>query len=492
MKTWRDECGVFGVWNCPEASRLAYLGLYAIQHRGQESAGIVSLNNEKHITHRGMGLVADVFNESKLDLLKGESAIGHVRYSTTGENQLLNAQPLTATLFNGPLAIAHNGNIVNADILRDELKKKGAIFQGTNDTEVILHLLANDLSDDLIECLQGSLIKVKGAYSFALLSDNCLIAGRDSLGMRPLCLGKIIQENREITYVVSSESCSFDLIGAEYVREIEPGEILKISNEGLKSFKFNQNQETKTAQCVFEHVYFSRPDSFVFGKSVYQSRKNFGKWLAKQSAVDADMVVPVPDSGVASAIGYSEESKIPFEFGIIRNHYVGRTFIEPKQSIRSFGVKIKLNPQAHVLKGKKVIIVDDSIVRGTTSKKIIELVRAAGASEVHVRIAAPPTKGPCYYGVDTPDANQLIANRMSVDEIKEYIGADSLSYLTMDGLAEALSYTYEGFKKSFCGACFDLDYPTKLYGEANTSINKISQSLSKEQLRKKNKDPLPN
>lgn len=463
---WKDECGVFGIWNHPESAKLTYLGLYAMQHRGQESAGIVTLDvgaNQKpvHRMHKALGLVSDVFNESNLGLLTGSAAIGHVRYSTTGENLVSNAQPLGSNLLSGPIAVAHNGNIVNASMLRESLQREGAIFQATNDTEILLHLLAKNPSNHLISALIGSLKNLSGAYSFTILAHDRLVAVRDPFGFRPLVLGQI-KSSKSVSYVVASESCAFDLIGAQFLREVEPSEIIEITHEGLKSYKFEAEsiENRKSAQCVFEHVYFARPDSVVFGKSVYNSRKKFGEQLALESGIDADVVIPVPDSGVPSAIGYSQKSKIPFEFGIIRNHYIGRTFIQPTQSIRDIGVKIKLNPQPEVLKDKRVVVIDDSLVRGTTSQKIISLIRQAGAKEVHLRIASPPTTGPCYYGVDTPQKSELIASRNNLEDIRKFIGADTLAYLSEKGMWQALNSGPE----SFCAACFNGDYPTRLNG----------------------------
>lgn len=456
---FRDECGVFGIWNHPQASRLAYLGLYAIQHRGQESAGIVTLDGEAHRAEHGLGLVADVFNEEKLDQLTGRAAIGHVRYSTTGMNSISNAQPLTAQLFNGPIAVGHNGNIVNADTLKRELKSQGSIFKGTNDTEVILHMIARHQSNDLLECLKSSLEKLDGAFSLVVLSHKAMFAARDAYGFRPLVLGELQDpETGKPSPVVASETCAFDLIGARFVREIEPGEIFWVDADGSHSIKLDR--KVKAAKCVFEHVYFARPDSVVFGESVYEVRKRAGRILAREDRVDVDIIVPVPDSGVPAAIGYSAESGRPFELGIIRNHYIGRTFIQPQQSVRDVGVKIKLNPQMAVLKGKRVVIVDDSLVRGTTSRKIVGLVRAAGAAEVHLRIAAPPTISPCYYGVDTPEKSQLIAANQSLESIREFVGADSLGYLSLEGLKEAV----RGEAGGYCSACFDGKYPTELFG----------------------------
>ncbi len=451
-KSWREECGVFGIWGHPEASRMAYLGIYALQHRGQESCGITTLSEGHHYFHKGLGRIADVFTETELDGLKGNAAIGHNRYSTEGGNHLVNAQPLFAEIPMGVVSLAHNGNIVNAAEIRGELIQEGSIFQGTNDTECILHLLAKQKGKHLGENLKKALANVQGAYSLAILTSNQLIGLRDPMGFRPLALGKL-----DKAYVLASETCAFDLIGAKYIRDIEPGEMVVIDDSGMRSEKlFNSPRK---AQCIFEYVYFSRPDSYVFGKSVYEVRKKLGKLLAQENPTEADIVIPVPDSGVPAAIGYAQESGIPFEYGIIRNHYVGRTFIEPKSSIRNFGVKVKLNPLSAVLKGKRVIVIDDSLVRGTTSKKIIGLVRQAGAKEVHLRIAAPPTVGPCYYGVDTPTRAELIASTKSVQEIEKFVEADSLRYLSIEGLKKSA----EDSGNQYCRACFDNDYPTPLY-----------------------------
>lgn len=457
MHSWREECAVFGAWGDPEAARMTYLGLYAMQHRGQEGSGIVSLHDGQHVVHKGEGLVGDVFQEADLIRLTGSAAIGHNRYSTTGSNQLSNVQPLSAHLLNGPVALAHNGNIVNSDQLRAELKREGSIFQGTTDTECLLHMLARLQSNDIMVCLKEALPRLVGAYSFVLLTHDRLIAGRDPHGFRPLVLGRRPLGDGTSSWVVASETCAFDLIGAKFVREIEPGEIVWIDHEGEHRDRI-PGENKRLAKCVFEHVYFARPDSQVFGLSVYESRKKMGEILAEESQVDADIVVPVPDSGVPAAIGFSRASGIPFELGIIRNHYIGRTFIQPSQSIRSFGVKIKLNPQSEILKGKRVVVVDDSLVRGTTSQKIIRLVRQAGAKEVHFRIASPPTTGPCYYGVDTPGKSQLIASQHTLEEIREFIDADSLAYLSVDGMMRAV----RGSTKEFCAACFDGNYPTPL------------------------------
>ncbi len=457
MKSFREECAVFGAWGDAEAARMTYLGLYAQQHRGQESAGIVSLSGSTLLTHKGMGLVGDVFKESDLIRLEGQAAIGHVRYSTSGESDNLNVQPLHAQLFNGPVALAHNGNLVNSDALKERLKSEGAIFQGTTDTESILHLVAKNPSSDIMKCLGDSLPLLEGAFSLVVLTHDRLICARDPQGFRPLVIGKRPMGDGSFSWVVASETCAFDLIGAQFYREVSPGEMVYFDDEGEHSMRFAPESK-KLSKCVFEHVYFARPDSKVFGLSVYESRKKMGEILARESGVDADLVIPVPDSGVPAAIGFSRASGIPFELGIIRNHYIGRTFIQPSQSIRSFGVKIKLNPQSEILKGKRVVVIDDSLVRGTTSQKIIRLVRQAGASEVHFRIASPPTTGPCYYGVDTPKKSQLIAARQRLEEIKDYIDADSLSYLSIEGMMEAV----KGDKSQFCAACFDGDYPTPL------------------------------
>jgi amidophosphoribosyltransferase len=438
---------------------MAYLGLYAQQHRGQESSGIVTLNGDRHLFHKGMGLVGEVFQAEDLNRLVGTAAIGHNRYSTTGASIDNNIQPLTAGLLSSPVAVAHNGNLVNAAELRTRLQKDGAIFHGTNDTECLLHLLARNPSSDPIQCLQEAAAEMAGAYSFVILTNDRLIAMRDPLGFRPLVLGRRRLEDGTVSAVVASESCAFDLIGAKYEREINPGEIWWIDAKGEHSIQLPKANRP-TAKCVFEHVYFARPDSLVFGQSVYESRKRMGEILAEESGVAADLVVPVPDSGVPAAIGYSRKSGLPFELGIIRNHYIGRTFIQPTQSIRSFGVKIKLNPQSEVLKGKRVVVIDDSLVRGTTSQKIIRLIRQAGAKEVHFRIASPPTTGPCFYGVDTPKKAQLIAAQQPVEQIRNFIGADTLAYLSTDGMFKAM----QGSGKDYCAACFDGNYPTPLFG----------------------------
>ncbi len=427
---------------------MAYLGLYALQHRGQESTGISSSDGGQVYTHKAMGHVADVYSEETLAKLKGRAAIGHTRYSTAGDSSEGNAQPIVVKCTHGTIALCHNGNLINAQALRHELAEQGAIFQSTSDSEVILHLLARHQEGDLLDALGQALLRIQGAFSLLLLTEDALIGVRDPHGFRPLCLGKL-----NGSYVFASESCAFDLIGATYIREVEPGEIVFIRGEELKSVKALHS--TRLAKCIFEHVYFSRPDSMVFGRTVQSSRDLMGRILSQENPLKADLVVPIPDSGVAAAIGYAAESGIPFAFGLIRNHYVGRTFIEPKKAIRHFGVKVKLNPIRELLAGKRVILIDDSIVRGTTSRKIVKMVRAAGATEVHMRITCPPTVSPCFYGIDTPTKKELIASSHTVDEICKYIEADSLSYLSLPGLLRAVSARGE----EFCTACYTGQYP---------------------------------
>jgi amidophosphoribosyltransferase len=444
----KEECGIFGIVSHPEAARIAYLGIYALQHRGQESAGIVSSDRKKLHLEKDMGYVADVFDESRLERLPGDSALGHVRYSTAGESAAWNAQPILIDCWRGPVALAHNGNLTNAIHLRHELERDGAIFHSTSDSEVILHLISRSRRRTLQEAFVEALRMVQGAFSIVLLTPEYLLAARDSHGFRPLCIGRV-----NGSYVVASETCAFDLINAEYVRDIEAGEVVRIEGNSLDSQM--PLPKENPAFCVFEHIYFSRPDSLVFGRTVNTSRREMGKYLAREHGVYADVVVPVPDSGVSAAIGYSQESGIPLEFGLIRNHYVGRTFIEPKQSIRNFGVKVKLNPVRDILRGKRIVLVDDSIVRGTTSRKIVGIIRAAGAKEIHMRITAPPIIAPCYYGIDIPTRRELIASTKSVEEIRKFIGADSLGYLSL----EAVMRSAED-KNHFCAACFTDHYPT--------------------------------
>lgn len=451
MEAWDklgEECGVFGIVAHPEAARIAYLGLYALQHRGQESAGIAVSDRHKLHMEKGMGYVADVFDENRLGRLPGDSALGHVRYSTAGESAVWNAQPILIDCWRGPIALAHNGNLTNAPQLRKELERDGAIFHSTSDSEVILHLMSRSRRRTLPEAFVEALRMIQGAYSLALLTPEYLLAARDPHGFRPLCLGLV-----NGSYAVASETCAFDLIDAEYVRDLEPGEVVRIEEKSLESEM--PLPKEKPAFCVFEHIYFSRPDSVVFGRTVNASRREMGRYLAIEHPVDADVVVPIPDSGVSASIGYARASGIPLEFGLIRNHYVGRTFIEPRQSIRNFGVKVKLNPVREILRGKRVILLDDSIVRGTTSRKIVQIVRAAGASEIHMRITSPPVIAPCYYGIDIPTRHELIASMKSVEEIRRFIGADSLGYLSLESVFRSVDD-----RKQYCSACFTDRYPT--------------------------------
>jgi amidophosphoribosyltransferase len=450
---FREECGVFGIFGHPDAANLTYLGLYALQHRGQESAGIVSTDGKRMYGEKSMGLVADIFDEDRIKKLPGYAAIGHNRYSTTGDSVAINIQPILVNFALGSLAIAHNGNLVNAGILKDELEAYGSIFQSTMDSEVIIHLIAQSRMATLHDRIIDALGHVQGSYSLLLITEDEMIAVRDPHGFRPFSLAKLDE-----AYVVASETCAFDLIEADYIRDIAPGEMVVISSKGVQSsFPFKPVQPS---HCIFEFIYFARPDSMVFGQNVYSIRKEFGRQLARETGVEADVVIPVPDSGVPAALGYAEEAGLPFDTGLIRNHYVGRTFIEPRQTIRHFGVKIKLNPVRDALKGKRVIVVDDSIVRGTTSKKIIKMIRNAGAAEVHMRISSPPTSYPCYYGIDTPTRQELIGASHSVEEIRKYITADTLGYISMEGLQKVVP-----LRMNFCAACFDGEYPVPFPGE---------------------------
>jgi len=448
---FHDECGVFGISGREGATKLTYLGLYALQHRGQESAGIASTDGEALHVHKSMGLVQEIFTPEVIARLPGTAAIGHTRYSTAGDTTIMNAQPVVIDCNKGKLAVAHNGNLTNAIELRRKLEHRGSIFQTTSDTEVIVHLVARSAARHLTGALVDALNQVEGAYSLIVLTRDELYAIRDPRGFRPLNLGRL-----EGAWVVASETCAFDLIDAEYVREIEPGEMVRISRSGMESIHFAP--EKPHQYCIFEHVYFSRPDSIVFGRPVNQSRELLGRLLAREHPVSADAVVPLPDSGVPAAVGYAAESKIPFRMGLIRNHYVGRTFIEPEQAIRDFGVKLKLNPVRRMLEGQRVILVDDSIVRGTTSRKIVRMVREAGATEVHVRISCPPTISPCFYGVDTPTRNELIAANHSIEEIRQFLEADSLGYLSLSSLRQAV----EDKEGRFCTSCYTGSYPTEL------------------------------
>lgn len=444
-----EECGIFGIFGHEEASTLTQLGLFALQHRGQEACGIVSSDGVETHEHRAIGLVADVLNADALSKLPGTSAIGHTRYSTAGKNTIKEVQPFSVTCQHGQIAVCHNGNLPFAATRRRELEEMGAIFSSTSDTETILHDIARTPAKDAIEAITKVLTNIEGAFSLLFLTPDSLIAVRDPRGFRPLALGKY-----KDAWCLASETCAFDLMDAEYVREVEPGEMLIINASGLQSLKPFQPKQHSV--CTFEHVYFSRPDSVVYGRSVNESRHKMGKQLAIEHPVDADLIVPVPDSGVAAAIGYARESGINFRQAIIRNHYVGRTFIEPTQSIRSFGVRLKLNPIRDLINGRRIVLVDDSIVRGTTSKKIVEMVREVGAAEVHVRISCPPTAHSCYYGVDTPHRQDLIASRMSVAEICEYVGADSLGFLSLEGMLESIGVPSD----STCAACWTGKYPT--------------------------------
>jgi amidophosphoribosyltransferase len=444
---FHDECGLFGVFNHAEAANVAYLGLYALQHRGQESAGIASTDGDAFHVEKAMGWVADVFNRERLKRLPGHRALGHVRYSTAGSSNLRNAQPISANTVHGPVAIAHNGNLVNAEELRLELERDGAVFQSSSDTEVILHLLARADGVTIADQLAQALTRVRGAYTLLLLTPTSIIAVRDPSGFRPLTLGRLGE-----TWLLASETCALDLMEAQPVRDIEPGELVVVDDHGLRSRR--PFRPGPRLQCVFEYVYFARPDSVLWGHNVHRVRKTMGHQLAREHPVAADLVIAVPDSGVGAALGFSEESGLPYDVGLVRNHYVGRTFIEPQQGIRHFGVKVKLNPNREVLEGRRVVVVDDSIVRGTTSRKIVKMVRAAGAREVHVRISSPPIQWPCYYGIDTPTRKELIGSSHRVAEIQRYLGADSLGYLSLDGMLKATGSEPE----HFCHACFTGQY----------------------------------
>lgn len=448
---FHDECGVFGVYDNPEASNLVYLGLYALQHRGQESSGIVSVEDRMFLANRGHGLVADVFRRNELETLKGRQAIGHVRYSTSGGSlNSRNRQPLVVDTAHGGMAIAHNGNLVNGVEMRRHLERRGSIFQSTMDTEVIVHLTALSRRKTFAERLVEALSQVQGSYALLAMNEQCIIGARDPYGLRPLVLGRVGKNG----YVFSSETCALNLIEAEFIRDVEPGEVVVIGPDGIESFFPFPRKERRL--CIFEYIYFARPDSDIDGVNVYSSRKRIGMRLAQEYPVpNADVVIPVPDSGVPAALGFAQAAGLPFELGIIRNHYVGRTFIEPQQSIRHFGVKIKLNANPRLIEGKHVVLVDDSIVRGTTSRKIVKMMRAAGAKSVHLRISSPPTMHPCYYGIDTPTQNELLAFSHSVEEMRKYVTADSLAFLSLEGLYA----TVNGAGAGYCDACFSGHYP---------------------------------
>jgi amidophosphoribosyltransferase len=457
---FREECGVFGIYGNEEASRLAYLGLYALQHRGQESAGIVSSDGEKLYAERGMGYVSDIFHEDELARLTGRTAIGHVRYSTAGKVSINEAQPFAVKCAFGALALCHNGNLPDAAEARQQLEADGAIFSSTSDTEVVLHRIARSRAGNLPDAIIEALKNEDGAFSMLFATPTSLIAVRDPRGFRPLCMGDL-----DGATVFASETCAFDLIGARYVRDVEPGELIVVDEKGVHSQR--PFVEKKHTHCIFEHVYFSRPDSIVFGRSVNKSRHLLGRYLARECPAAADIVVPVPDSGVAAAIGYAAESGLKFRFGLVRNHYIGRTFIEPRSQIRHFGVKIKLNPVRDLIEGKRVVLLDDSIVRGTTSQKIVKMVREAGAKEVHMRISCPPTISPCYYGVDTPTRAELIAAQQSIEEIRQFIGADTLGYLSLRGLLEAVG---DPADERFCTACYTGRYPTLIKASSTQTV----------------------
>ncbi len=453
----REECGVFGIYGHPDAAAHTTLGLHALQHRGQEAAGIVSFDGDQFHAHRDMGHVGDIFSsESIIGRLVGHAAIGHVRYSTTGDTVLRNVQPLFAELDFGGFALAHNGNLTNALGLRRKLVRRGSLFQSTTDTEVITHLMATSRAGSMIDRMVEALMQIQGAYSLVALTDTCVIGVRDPLGVRPLVLGRLGD-----CHIVASESCALDIIGAEFLRDVEAGEMVVLDASGVHSLR--PFPQLARRFCVFEHIYFARPDSVVEGRSIYESRKRIGAELSRENHVDADVIVPVPDSGVPAAIGYAEQSQIPFELGIIRNHYVGRTFIEPGQQIRNLGVKLKHNANRATLADKRVVLVDDSIVRGTTSVKIVEMVRAAGARAVHMRIAAPPTAHSCFYGIDTPEGEELLASQLDVAGMARHIGVDSLAFISIDGLYRAMGETGRNDERpQFCDACFTGDYPIRL------------------------------
>ncbi len=468
-----EECGVFGVFGHRDAAALTALGLHALQHRGQEAAGIVSSDGRQFVSERRSGLVGDNFSKaSVIDRLSGSRAIGHVRYSTAGGSLGRNIQPLFAEFSGGGFAVAHNGNLTNAGLLQRRLQSLGSIFQSTSDTEVILHLIATTAADRLLDRVVGALKQVEGAYSLVCLTSKKLIGCRDPLGVRPLVLGRI-----DGAWILASETCALDIIGATHVRDVEPGEMIVVTTEGLTSHR--PFERARPRFCIFEYVYFARPDSNVEGRTVYEVRKRIGAELAREAPANADLVVPVPDSGVPAAIGFSQSSVLPFELGIIRNHYVGRTFIEPSDSIRHMGVKLKHNANRDILQGKRVVLVDDSIVRGTTSSKIVQMVRDAGAKEVHLRIASPPTRDSCFYGVDTPEKSKLIGSHMSVDKMREFIKADSLEFLSIDGLYRAVGEAgREAGQPQFCDACFTGDYPTALTDQDQREGSRSSPLLA--------------
>src|SRR5271166_206954 len=452
----REECGVVAIYGHPDAARQAYLGLYALQHRGQESAGIAVADGRNLSNIKGMGLVSEIFSDDVLSKLKGDMAIGHTRYSTTGDSALLNAQPIRVESTKGLIAIAHNGNLVNLGNLRTRLERDGAFFQTTSDSEIIVQLIAHSRAGTLVDAIADSLSQVDGAFSIVMMTRDRVFAARDPRGFRPLSMGRIQNPDGPDTIVFASETCAFDLLRAKFERDVEPGELVMVTSDGVTSRRYLTG--IPQSSCIFEHVYFARPDSKIFNRWVQESREEMGRQLARESGVDADLVVPVPDSGVTAAIGYAAESGIPFRFGLIRNHYVGRTFIEPEQRTRDFGVRMKLNPVRNLLEGRRVVLIDDSIVRGTTSRKIVRMIRNAGAKEVHLRISCPPTISPCFYGVDTPSKSDLIAANNSIEEIRHYIEADSLAYLSLDGMLQSVR---DENNVSYCTACYTGNYPTQ-------------------------------
>jgi amidophosphoribosyltransferase len=459
LDKFREECGVVAVYDHPEASTMAYLGLHALQHRGQESAGIAASDGKRVRLHRDMGLVGDIFTADVLTRLPGTLAIGHTRYSTTGDSTLLNAQPIKVECHKGQIALAHNGNLVNAREIRARLESEGSIFQTSSDTEVIVHLIAHSREQALPDAIADALRRIEGAFSLVIMTEDRVFAVRDPRGFRPLSMGRIRGTGGAQSHAIvfASETTAFDLIGAEFERDVRPGELIVAGPDGVQSRFYAPAQPQSS--CIFEHVYFARPDSIVFGRPVNESREAMGRQLAREAPVDADIVMAVPDSGVPAALGYAQESGLPYRTGLIRSHYVGRTFIEPEQRVRDFGVRLKLNPVRSVVEGKRVILIDDSIVRGTTSRKIVRVLRSAGAREVHMRISCPPTISPCYYGVDTPDKEQLIAANKSIEEIRQYVGADSLAYLSLEGLRKAAGH---GEVTHYCTACYTGKYPTNL------------------------------
>ncbi len=451
-----EECGVMAIYGHPEAARQAYLGLYALQHRGQESAGIATADGQHLANIKGMGLVSEIFTDSVLAKLPGTMAIGHTRYSTTGDSAILNAQPIRVDSTKGLIAIAHNGNLVNLGSVRARLELEGAYFQTTSDSEVIVQLIAHSQAGTLVDAIADSLSQIDGAFSIVMMTRDRIFAARDPRGFRPLSMGRLKNPGGLDTVVFASETCALDLLRAEFVRDVLPGELVMVSEDGVTSHRYASG--VPQASCIFEQVYFARPDSRVFGRWVQESRDQMGRRLARESGVPADVVVPVPDSGVTAALGYAEEAGLPFRFGLIRNHYVGRTFIEPEQRVRDFGVRLKLNPVHNLLAGKRVVLIDDSIIRGTTCRKIVRMVRGAGATEVHLRISCPPTISPCFYGVDTPSKRELIAANNSIEEIRRFIEADSLAYLSLEGLMASVRDEHQ---TGYCTACYTGNYPTQ-------------------------------